>query len=460
MNKYSNKIEKIQASEELKERIKLNMKAELEKNTIEKNKTKKKGGLKSKLIPIIGTITTLACGGVAFAGLTGHLNIFKPDNAEYGVSFSDNYHEYEVLVENQYIEDNGNKVELVSTVADDGFLIMKFNVKLNEKYLDEPFIGISFNDKAYEEKNGKIIPKDDVSQMWLGGANYNITIDNENYFVRPGSIYTINEIGKNEYDFYQMWFLSKDILDEKEEFKVTLDDVIISVGEEMIKLPGKFEVDISKEKAKNNCRKFYVEDEVIKYKTASIFIDEVNITPLQNIIQVTTSIDHATEENVTNMLNENCLGMINYLAYDQNENLIERYSVETHREIVYSDGTVEVLGNGDYEFSRKNDEGASLVITEYIAVEQRDDINKIILDLVETFDHTEECTKIGSFEIDLETQDIKASNEKTTYANFIDLYELRRMELYEDEDSLGENPINTEEPTNEIVGTESILTEE
>ena len=44
MNKYSNKIEKIQASEELKERIKLNMKAELEKNTIEKNKTKKKGG--------------------------------------------------------------------------------------------------------------------------------------------------------------------------------------------------------------------------------------------------------------------------------------------------------------------------------------------------------------------------------------------------------------------------------
>ena len=129
-NKYTNNISNIKASDELKERIKLNMKKEVEKNSTKEEKKAGGARIKSKLIPIIGALSALACGGVVFAGLSGKLDFFKPDSKEYGVKFSENYSQYEVAVDNMFLENEGSRVELVSTVADEGFVILKFNVKL------------------------------------------------------------------------------------------------------------------------------------------------------------------------------------------------------------------------------------------------------------------------------------------------------------------------------------------
>ena len=461
-NKYTNNISNIKASDELKERIKLSMKKEVEKNSTKEEKKAGGARIKSKLIPIIGALSALACGGVVFAGLSGKLDFFKPDSKEYGVKFSENYSQYEVAVDNMFLENEGSRVELVSTVADEGFVILKFNVKLDSRYEGVPFIGLSFNDDSYIEGNGEYRIDYSENSHWLGGSNYNLIIDGKDYWIRPGSVFTVNEVGNNEYDFYQMWFLSDDVLDGKTDFTVTLDDVLIMVGEDIVKMPGKFDVEINKEKAKENTKTFYGTDAAnevaIEYKNAKIHLNEVNITPLQNIVKVTTFIENATQENISNTLDDDFIGMINYNIVDQNDNWLTRYSVETHREIVYSDGTVEVLENGDFEISRPNDEDATLIITEYIAIEQNDSIKKMRIEAVETMDrNSTSANYIGCFNVDLEKEEATSESEVEVIEGYRDPYQ----EYYEENEEYeydGEDVVYLEDEEN-LVETD-VLDEE
>ena len=138
LNKYKETISKIEASEELKNTI-------IEK--MEKEQAKRRGGIIIKIKKVISTIISLlgimACGGVIFAAVSGILNIN-------GILFSDEYVNYQEKVENQYLEKDGTKIELVSTMCDEGFLVLQFEVELSDSMLgmgERGYTYLSFNDK-------------------------------------------------------------------------------------------------------------------------------------------------------------------------------------------------------------------------------------------------------------------------------------------------------------------------
>ena len=88
-NKYEKAISEIKASNELKEKIKLNLETKNVKRGVD---------IMSKIQKMLITIGTLVgmavCGGLVYAGITAN----KPHVENSGISFSDNYNEYEYSV--------------------------------------------------------------------------------------------------------------------------------------------------------------------------------------------------------------------------------------------------------------------------------------------------------------------------------------------------------------------------
>ena len=93
----------------------------------------------------------MACGGFVYAAVSGMLDIN-------GILFSDEYVNYQETVENQIVEKDGTKVELVSTICDDGFLVLQFEIDLNDNLAgpeDLGLVNVSFNEKLIEENGYK-----------------------------------------------------------------------------------------------------------------------------------------------------------------------------------------------------------------------------------------------------------------------------------------------------------------
>ena len=170
-NKYNEVISKIEASEELKNTIIKKM---------EKEQLKKNGGfiieIKKIITALMSLLGLMACGGFVYAAVSGMLDIN-------GILFSDEFINYQDTVENQYVEKDGTKVELVSKICDEGFLVLQFEIELSDsivKQEDDCLAYLSFNDKLQENEDGS-------KYLWLTGANYNLLIDGKKHWLR-GSV--------------------------------------------------------------------------------------------------------------------------------------------------------------------------------------------------------------------------------------------------------------------------------
>ena len=123
-----------------------------------------------------------------------------------------------------------------------------------------PFNYLSFNDPIVDEYG--------YETTLLGGSNYNLIIDGEEKWARGKGAQSIEKITDGEYFVYQMWFLDKDFLSNKEDFEITLNDIVVALGEEYIPIEGSFQVEVSKEKALNNTTTIIPQDDTtLKYKS-------------------------------------------------------------------------------------------------------------------------------------------------------------------------------------------------
>jgi hypothetical protein len=209
-----------------------------------------------------------------------------------------------------------------------------------------------------------------------------------------------------------MWFLDDSILNEKEDFVITLKDVAIALGEDCIGFDGNFNIEVSKEKALQNTTTFEPKkDSTLKYKGLEKSIEKVTVTPLQNIVKIKNVYEDISLDDLTYVLSEKYVGQIEYLAYDQNNNLISSYAMETSGKITYEDGTTEELVAGDFEFSKDDFKHATYEVVEMIAIEQNEDINKIKLELCENSDYYNTVRNIMEYNIDLNSKNITAKSK-------------------------------------------------
>ena len=110
--------------------------------------------------------------------------------------------------------------------------------------------------------------------------------------------------------------------------------------------------------------------------------------------------------------NEEYIGDIKYVVSDQNGNEIRNYNVETSRKIVYKDGDINNIDLREFRGYDENLEDVDLISTEYIAIEESEDIKKLNIEMYEVNQYYDTVTKIGEFTIDLVNERISLSNEE------------------------------------------------
>ena len=406
-DKYLKAISEVKANDELKNKIVLEM----------KKTNKNEGGFIMKIRKVITTIlailSALVCSGAVYAGiavLTG-----KDINdlfAWAGIKFSDNYNEYVQVVENEYVEDNGIKIELRSKLCDEGFVALSFDVILNE----EQSIGVDGEFKCEPKLSfNEEIQKDEEGYEYLNtnGANYNVIIDGEEIYVKSSSLQSVETIIEGrEYRVYQLWFLPSDKIENKEKFVITLDNIVALFGDRgHEKVEGKFEIEISKEKALSDTTYIETNNAIIDYKGMKQNLERCVETPLQNLIRISTNSFGENIDDLTCLLDEDYVGTITYKAYDQNDNeLLITDVMPTYEAIIYEDGTKVEFNPGESRFEDENIKNVQVVKSEYIVVEKNENIKKISIEVYEENEYYGVKRKIGNYYIDLENKEIKSEN--------------------------------------------------
>ena len=389
------------------------------RNCINRSK-RPKVKLKNRIITIILSIIMVLLGSATvYAVTSGKMNEI-PFIKRLGLKFSDEYESYKDNDVFQEVKNAETSVDLISTVCDDGFTILEFDVKLSKddkeelrlgesiitdedledaKKLDEKYIGtINYSD----EYNTLMRFKSVVNTIRLEfnknigelKRDYNIIIDNEKYYVKNQQ--TVLKVSDYEYIVYQMYFLTDEVLQNKNTFTLTLElNEIANRGDEenykgsakgvivntthnkkSISIDGKFNVEVSKEKALENTKKIEPDNTMARYKNMSKNITEIKVTPLQIIVKLETKIENVSSSSLAGENDKDYIGIINYNVSDDKENKILKYSFESKRTITYSNGKTEEWSPGDIKID-KTFSGATMNLVEYIIIEKANEVKQI-----------------------------------------------------------------------------------
>lgn len=375
---------------------------------------------KNRIITIILSIIMALLGSVTvYAVTSGKMNEI-PFIKRLGLKFSDEYENYKDNDVFQEVKNAETSVDLISTVCDDGFTILEFDVKLSKddkeelrlgesiitdedledaKKLDEKYIGtINYSDKYNTLMRFKSVVNTirlefnkNIGEL---KRDYNIIIDNEKYYVKNQQ--KVLKVSDYEYIVYQMYFLTDEVLQNKNTFTLTLElNEIANRGDEenykgsakgvivntthnkkSISIDGKFNVEVSKEKALENTKKIEPDNTIARYKNMSKNITEIKVTPLQIIVKLETKIENVSSSSLAGENDKDYIGVINYNVSDDKGNKLLKYNFESKRTITYSNGKVEEWSPGDIG-TYKTFSGATMNLVEYIIIEKADDVKQI-----------------------------------------------------------------------------------
>ena len=272
-DKYKDAISKIEASEELKEKIKNNVRLESKKN---RKKVLHGGGIMMKLRKVVawiaGVAALAACGGAVYAGITGnYLNIFNN-------KVSEKYEEYAEVIEGKFVEDDYSKITLKSLACDDAYLIIEYKLDVKEK-----------GEKEFSEKKD-----DDVTGLELT-LNNGIKINGKEYDgMSTFSNQVANKDGKNSATIYKMYDLTD--MEVPDDFEIELYDFSWmdekeeeeSVVKNQKIIDGSMSLKVSKAAAKKDT--VDIDPEIDKYSYGNLDMEVVKIvkTPFESFIIINT----------------------------------------------------------------------------------------------------------------------------------------------------------------------------
>ena len=408
---------------------------------------------------IIMIIATSFIGGIVYA--VSNIKIFEKPIFEWlKVNFSDEYENYREEVQGEIIQaPSKSSIELVSTVCDEGYTILEFDVKLSKedkKFLKigEPILTdeyikdaneyikasdkyINDNKDLYEfaidgkaealkeslkEHTGEVISDSiqvdyNLKPGWGESAEYVnrlihsfAIIDGEYYYIQL-SPQSVKQISEYEYKVYQMYFLTDKELGDKTEFTLTMKDCVITTVERQmndldtyLQIDGEFNIDLSKEKAVQNSKNIEINCDEVVYDDKGLTqkIESVVVTPLQTIVKVHSTYENVGYSDLTNATSEDHIGIRQYKVLSEDGEEINSYSLEAKRIITYEDGKEEEWEAGQIEPTRFSFTNATLETMDYILIEKRNDNSKIkIVSQEGNGIKKVEYKDIGSFEIDL-----------------------------------------------------------
>lgn len=385
--KYCDMLSKIKADDGFKKELTALLE---EKQRVRTHRTVRRYFMNShrrKWITAAAALVLLACTGVVMAAL--HISFGSKKD---GVQFSDSYPLYVETVSGQtaggektdtrpsgtpvppksgeekldmQTSGDGIQVALESYLCDEGFLDLQFRVKISEEKLDafrsdsssdweEPLTYLSFNDP--------VVDSGGIPSVRLGGANYTLTIDGQDVWLRGRTAQSIEKISVGEYVIQQMWFLDESTLGGRDSFRISLGDVAVGLGENCIPLNGSFDLSVSRAKAAAASSVIELKDNSWSPRAGvTKTVEKVSQTPLQSIFHIRSVYTGVSSGQLD-------ADLWDYLVYDADGQPQAAYSARISAEIIYADGVTEQLADPvEYDFERSSFENASFVTEEIVA---------------------------------------------------------------------------------------------
>lgn len=352
------------------------------------NKKEKRGFFKTLGA---GIAATVLLSGISLATYTiagGEIN-GKPVIEWLGIGFSDKYEEYVVPVEGEFVEAEGAKLTLTGKLCNEEVVVLEFNLDLNEEAQKK--IG------KLDITNGNYIPADE-EECGLGvgfnnlrgyRVNNSLILDGKEYDLKSVQCpQKVAKLSDSQYKITQMFFLTEEILDGKEEFTIKLGDILVenyTAGTEdefpgYIEIGGEFNVKLSKENVGKDTKVVEQEKQQVIYNNMTVNLDKVTVTPIQTIIKLTSETTNVSDESFVDDEHENYIGWKEYELYDKNK---EKVSFLHYQKItvILEDGTVLTEASGDlrakdetgdmYNYD-KDFKNAKMIHQEYIVIETKE----------------------------------------------------------------------------------------
>ncbi len=309
-----------------------------------------------------------------------------------GIKFSDEYSEYKEAVNGQKLKHGETTVELVSTIYDENYVLLEFDVhvsqedkeylRLGENMIEDEFIELKENesqkDLLIQEKEKGI--KNIFYVGFNGNMENSIIVDGNSYCA--GKLQTLTQISDYEYKLYQMYFLTQDMTKGNDEITLTFcNNVIRNQGDtgknggianaqgnyRTFDLDGKINVKVSKKRISENTEIIIPEFNESRYKDMTQKVEKIRITPLHIIVTVSIQIDNIDSKNVNNMLNREAK------VFDENGIELTSYTSELNENFVYKGK--EIDEDDVYDIKSNATEKATMNISEIIIIERTENMN-------------------------------------------------------------------------------------
>jgi len=353
----------------------------------------------SAIIVFVGGITVYA----AFGGTILGRPVFKWAT---NMKFSGEYEEYKVEVQGEHVSHNQTTMELVSTICDDCYVLLEFDVKFSEE--DKKLMKLGENyitEKDFEnleQEDDEMMKqhlfkhyteyKNDINTFYVEFQDVSIN----DKWTWLGKTQTVTKVSDYEYKLYHILFITDQNWNGENQFKLTLKQCFINTDTMRLSgeygdyklhtgtsgsggcfyMDGEINVDVSKEKALENTRVIITEVQPAKYKHMAKTVEKVEITPMQIIVRVSTEITNVSHSSLANSRNKDHIGITNFEVYGDDGQKLTSTAQETKRTITYADGTVEQWHRGDIG-TYKSFYNATMNLEEIIIIEKKADINNL-----------------------------------------------------------------------------------
>lgn len=270
---------------------------------------------------------------------------------------------------------------------------------------------LSFN-TPWLVQNGKKLIKDRDRPR----NNY-LIIDNEKQYLSYDQ--SVDEIMPHqEYEVYQMWFLTDELVKNKEKIDIKLKDMALFVDNFYSEFDGGkyfgFDDEINLSMSTKNLKEFKNENDALKYRNLDITLEALKNNSILNIAKFSTNIA------VKDYRDEELQYQIYYEIADQNGIVLENRHICTKEKIIYDNGySKEIYQESLYTFEERKDKElnkATVNTTEYFVFEKNRDITELNITVyayncLQTKDENSPIYKIlGKYNINL--KDGKINLEK------------------------------------------------
>lgn len=393
------------------------------------NKSGKINYLKRIITAFISTILALLGSVTVYATLGGTIGGRPVFEWATNIKFSDQYEEYKTEIEGEYIAHNKTTMKLVSTLCDDSYILLEFDVKFSEEDKQLMKLGENYITEKDFENLEQVEDEMMRQHLFKHYTEYKNDINTfyaefQEVFINDkqtwlGKTQTVTKISDYEYKVYYIFFITDQNWNGENQIKLTLKNGFINT--DTIRLNGEYgnyklhnitegsggnfymdgeiNVDVSKEKALKNTEIIIPENTEAKYKNMTKTVEKIELTPMQIIVRISTQIDNVSMKSLSSRKNKDYIGITDFNVLGEEGQELIATNYETRRTITYADGTVEEWSRGDIG-TYKEFSNATMNLEEIIIIEKKADTKniKIVPTVKEEIDRVDGNTDIQKIE--------------------------------------------------------------